>query len=293
MSWPSAVDKRERRRERFSRPLSVIGVFCSFVAVLALLYPGKGLMGVLDVGEDAATVRYREAILRQHPENTGLRVSVADSLVRLGEFRRALDLLTPLPGNLTDAQLSKVIELRYLAVRSLFSLAGRGNEEWKHLRRQFVEAADRYAGDRPDLSRLRQLAADARSAGDMESWQALQARADSLEPQAVPVSPLSEALARGDYRGAAAICFDAMSRAESLQQRRALFMQGVKILQSGNLPLEALDEGERHLEELAGDRITLMFLTRVALAANQPSRAQHIIRRALGMGSDQAKARVP
>jgi hypothetical protein len=39
--------------------------------------------------------------------------------------------------------------------------------------------------------------------------------------------------------------------------------------------------GETHLGPLHSDRATLIFLTRLALAANQPTRAQKYVRRAL------------
>jgi hypothetical protein len=91
------------------------------------------------------------------------------------------------------------------------------------------------------------------------------------------------ALARADYRGAAALSFDAMKHADDIDRRRDFFFKGIAALQSGNLPLEAFRAGEAHLDGLSGDRRALEFLARAALAAGRPERAQGFMKRALGM----------
>lgn len=85
------------------------------------------------------------------------------------------------------------------------------------------------------------------------------------------------------YRADAAAAFAAMASAPTVAQRRIWFLRGVHALQAGNLVREALQEGERHLGVLADDRETLIVMTRIALAANRPDKAQGFIKRALGM----------
>jgi hypothetical protein len=100
-----------------------------------------------------------------------------------------------------------------------------------------------------------------------------------------PDSSASAAIARRDYRGAAAINFADMLKSRDLSQRRRFFQSGVRALQSGNLIAEALAAGENHINGLADDKDTLLFMARLALAANRPDRSQFYIRRALGMFS--------
>lgn len=85
------------------------------------------------------------------------------------------------------------------------------------------------------------------------------------------------------YRHRAQSLFEQMNAAASLEQRRALFFRAIRVLQEGNLLLEALAAAEAHLGPLAADRETLIFLTRLALSANRPDLAQNYIRRALGL----------
>lgn len=272
-------------RVRFLKPLTVLGIFCAFVAVLALLFPERSLLKRLNDKEDAATIRYREAVLRVRPHDSSLRIKVAESLLRAGNNQRTVETLKQLPPGLTADQKRSVAELRYIALRNMMLDAGTGTPQWQNLRLQVRSAAMELAGPHPPLWRLQQLAADARTAGDLDAWRGYQKEISVQEatvgqPQQ---EPFSQALARGEYRAAAAICFSGMGKAATVEQRRELFMKGVRTLQSGNLPLEALRAGEQHLDGLSDDRSTLMFLTRVSLAANQPARAEHYIRKALGM----------
>jgi len=146
-------------------------------------------------------------------------------------------------------------------------------------------AAVEFGGPNPPAWRLREFAADARKAGDIEAWQAYgrKAGAKAAQENTQPYDEAAKAQMAGDYRKAAAICFERMKQADTIAKRRALFFRAVRILQAGNLPLEAFDAGERHMGGLSSDRATLVFLTKVGLAAGQPARAQRLVKKALGM----------
>ena len=286
MRWQSTADKPESpQRERFATPLNVLGIFFSFMFLLFLLYPEQGLLGVLSEGDDVASIRYREALLRIRPGDTDLRMKVAGSLVRSGNSGRALEVLSRMPAELTKAQRQMLIEFRYLALKNMFAHARPGDAEWRRLKPLVASAAIELGGTNPPAWRLRDFAADARKAGDMEAWQAYNRKAEAMaaleSPQ--PYDEAAKARMAGDYRKAAAICFESMKQADTIAKRRALFFRAVRILQAGNLPVEAFDAGESHLDGLSSDRATLVFLTRAGLAAGQPARAQRLIKRALGM----------
>lgn len=286
MHWQLPVNKLANGRERFSPPLAALGIFCAFLAVLALLYPGQGLELILDKGDDAATRRYRESLLRVRPGDKGLRIDVATGLERSGHHRRALETLAPLPPEaLSPDQRLLVADLRYRALHAMLRETKPSTPEWRRLQPAVVAAARDLAGPAAPAWRWQQLAADAKRAGDMDSWREYLRRSEPPAPPPGPADPVAGALARGDYRKAASLCFEQMHASTTLAARRELFMRGVATLQAGNLPGEAFDQGERNLNGLTGDRATLIFLTRAGLAANQPARAETIIRKALGMGN--------
>lgn len=285
MRWQSTADKPESpRRERFASPLNVLGIFLSFMLLLVLLYPEQGLLGVLSGGDDAATIRYREALLRIRPDDTDLRFMVAGSLVRSGNYHRALEVLSGVPAGITAEQRRLLAEMRYTALKNVFIHARHGDAEWLRVRPLFLAAANELAGPNPPALRLREFAADARTAGDLDAWQAFGRLAEDS-----PNTHSAPSAGKLDYRASAAHYFEQMKTAATLAERRALFFSAVRTLQAGNLPLEAFDAGEKHLEGLASDRDALVFLTRAGLAAGQPARAQRLIKRALGMDGSLAK----
>jgi hypothetical protein len=279
MRWQSTADKPESpHRERFATSLNVLGIFFSFMFLLVLLYPEQGLLGVLSGGDDAATIRYREALLRIRPGDTALRFKVAGSLVRSGGNRRALEVLSSVPAGLTADQQRLLADLRYMALKNVFIQARHGDAEWERLRPLFLAAANELAGPNPPAWRLQEFASDARKAGDLDSWQAFDRKAkESLN------TFLAQNAEKQDYRAIADHFFELMNMADTITRRRELFFSAVRTLQAGNLPLEAFNAGERHMDGLSSDRAALIFLTRAALAAGQPARAQRLIKRALRM----------
>jgi hypothetical protein len=294
MSWQLNADKLNvPGRERFATRLSVLCIFCAFVFLLVLLYPEKGLLSVIREGNDAATVRYREPLLRIRPDDTDLRLKVVDSLVHTGNARRALDVLYGLPSKLTKAQSEILKDLRYVVLKSLLAEVAPQSAEWHRLKPQVASAAKHLGGPSPPAWRLSQFAKDARDAGDMDAWRDYDQRAEKkrvLENAIVevplPKDDLEMAELAGDYRKAANICFQRMQISESLDGQRELFIKAVRLLQAGNLLKEAFVEGERHLGKLKDDRETLIFLNRVGLSAGQLSGAQRLIKRVLRMDVD-------
>jgi hypothetical protein len=169
-------------------------------------------------------------------------------------------------------------DLRYRALKNVFALARHGDAEWLRLRPLFLAAANELAGTNPPAWLLLEFAVDARKAGDQETGQNFDRKAkESLDTYQARTAE------RYDYRANAATYFEQMKKADTLARRRDLFFSAVRTLQAGNLPLEALNAGEMHLDGLSADRASLIFLTRVSLAAGQPARAQRLIKRALGM----------
>jgi len=86
-------------------------------------------------------------------------------------------------------------------------------------------------------------------------------------------------LAYSKYKASAEFYFFAQGHAKTLAAQRDYFMAAVKSLQSGNLLDLALTEGYKHIGNLANDKETLIFLSRLALAANKPKLAHDFMKR--------------
>lgn len=291
MRWSSTADNQgggQPRRERFSSAWSVLGITAAFLLLLALLYPEERLLDLLGRSHDgdAATIRYLEALLRVRPGDGHLRVQLAEALLLSGAPDRALAVTD---DGLSPDDQRRMLEVRYRALKVLLADTRTNGDARRRYLAAFGAAARRLADDHATGGQLREYAADAKTVGDQETWRLLAGRAGIpiLEPVTSPAAgtadPYAVALARGDYRTAAALCFAAMERAAGLDRKREFLIKGVRTLQSGNMPVEAFEAGERHLDGLAHDRAALVFLTRAGLAAGKPEQAQRLIRRALNM----------
>lgn len=296
MRWTSSAVRIKKlsppRRERFSPLNVVLGTFLAFMLLLGLLYPKERLLDTLNHSPagDAATVRYLEALLRVRPNDATLRMRLAGELMRAGFPHKALILMTGFPKQLSPHEKRTILELRYRALRAILFAPDKGEGNRQRYLADFADAARQLADGKPTVSELRRFATDVREAGDLETSRAFSRQAEilaaSLAPapsKGIPGDPFAVALARGDYRTAAGICFNNMKLANSNSLKREHFIKGVRTLQSGNLPVEAFEAGERHLNGLADDREALVFLTKVGLAAGKPERAQSLIKRALKM----------
>ena len=224
------------RRERFSRPLAVIGTAVAFMGVLALFYPEQELLNLVrqDDTKGPATRVYLQALLRTRPQDHDLRLRLAAQYMDMEQYRQALRVLDAAVGEVSAAERARYAELLVTSLERLFALDQA--EVW----RQRLVALGRNV----DVT-------------------------DPTEPDA--------------YRRRAQQVFNQMSTATSLEQRRTLFFRALRILQEGNLLLEALAAANAHIGRLAGDRETLIFLTRLALSANRPDLAQVYVRQALGL----------
>ncbi|WP_246356202.1 tetratricopeptide repeat protein, partial [Paraburkholderia humisilvae] len=77
------------------------------------------------------------------------------------------------------------------------------------------------------------------------------------------------ALQVGDYRAAANAWFRRQAAAQTRDEQRRCFLEGIHALQSGNLPDDALAAADAHLGTLANDPATLVVLLNLARAANR------------------------
>jgi hypothetical protein len=261
--------------------------------MLAMLYPEKSLLVSLAAPGTSTPAQqsYLEILVKVRTSNVGLILSLARSYLAAALPDKAQSALEQLKGKLSPLDTKKVLELTYEVRRQQLKFLHTGDKRWPTAQRQYSNQVDTLlrAGATPvELGRYQ---ADALSAGDMATAQRLESllhkKQSNISTAAVTkqnsgAKTAQDALAQGNYRAAAMINFQNMQKA-SHNEKRMFFLAAVRVLQSGNLLNEALSEAEIHLNGLANDRETLIYLSRLALASNRPQLAQRYIRRALGI----------
>lgn len=296
MAWNWFANKNRTNRERFAGPLVISGLLVAGLLLLAVLYPEKSLLKLLSAQEvsSPAQRRYLEALIHLRPGDSHLVLVLTRSYLAAGNPLQALETLDHLKEPLSPDVEKMISQMRYEALRQHLHSLPPGGKEWKRFQPLFagqIELALREGATGAELETFR---ADAEHAGDNATAQRLQtllkppaAAAAASPPPDTPAARAAEAIAGRDYRAAARIYFSEMRNSNDSRQKRQFFLAGVRALQSGNLVAEALTAGEQHINGLAADRETQLFMARLALAANRPDRSQFFIRRALGMPGEE------
>lgn len=288
MTWNWSANSRQKQRERFAGPLAIGGLVGMGLLLLIALYPEKTLRRLLNAPDvtTPAQQRYLEALTQLRSSDSNLLITLARSYLETGCPERAHATLKRLQGTLAADQSRRVAQLYYDIYRERLEQLSPEDPDWSGARHDFSTHIERLRQAGADRFALGRYLADARAAGDQETAARLEKLLGPVAAATAGSAKVDEAanaaLAQGDYRAAAQIYFQAMAAAPPDDQRR-LLLAGLRTLQAGNQLAEAMTAAERHHGIIGGDRQVLIYLTRLALAANRPDRAQIYIRKALGM----------
>jgi len=253
LSKPSAENKATAR-ERFSDPLFSFGIVLLFLLLLFALFPEKRIMETMahSPARSRLVLSYREAFLRTRPHDGDLRIKLAEGLTDSGQFKRALTVLDEHEGTWSRHR-EGYLKVRYRALKGRLESGAMTEADRRRFQGEYLRVARELGSVAPAFLAREKSTATAGGFG--------------------PES----------YRERARGFFRSMKEAGSVAQRRDLFVKRVKTLLAGNLPVDALTEGEANMSGLEEDRETLLFMTRTALGAGRPAAAQRFISRALGM----------
>ena len=295
MSSGSNAGDTGAARERFSSPLAALGIALSFFLLLLVLFPEKRIVrGIDDTSElTPVALDYRESMLRLHPADAGLRVKLAEALEKTGRYRKALQTLNGFAAYPQGGYRNRYLLARCLALNGILTSKGSEESDGKLMLEDLSRTARELADDGAAPEQILHMAMVERDMGDVNGARYLVRKyvlATALSTKLTDLSSFAKTSGgAGKAWESAAFYFSAMSMQLSPGARRALFVKGVRSLQSGGLPVEALDAGGKYLGTLGTDRDTLLFMANVALSADRPRIAEFYIKKALGMKSTEGK----
>ncbi len=276
----------ERRRLMPAGRILLFGL--AVLIALAAVYPGQQLQRRLETGDfsDALSLAYLQAWLRAQPDKVRLRLVLAQRQIVEGKPEQARLTLRPLllAGDIGGDD--------YAQAQNLF-LQLLSRELWQEAPGSagFVRRRDVL------LAQMQLMAAQGLSARELEGFAdtalalGVPEQAEMYWRQLLLKTPAAAAdllariaglqLGRGDYRGAAASYFEAMTAASKPQEKAFYFRAGLAALQSGRLLDEAVHEAEARWTSFADDAVTLEYLARLARAANRLDLAERYVSRLL------------
>ena len=276
-------------RLRLFSPWTIAGFGLAVGLGLLLVYPHRTLGERLAANEqnskpDRLTVEYLKVFLKAEPGAGALRAALVDQLVRLGSYSEARDAMGPLlrssePAQRLDAQW---LELK-MREQEAFAVLEASPERARGLAQMRAQLAV-LLGLPQDSEHLLVLARKALAAGDpataAQAFQRLAARPEILAPE-IYAEAARAALGLGNYNTGAELYFRAMQHARGIDGRREYYFSGLRTLQAGGLYDALIQAADAHLGNLADDTQTLLFLARMAQAANRLDAAERYARRLL------------
>ena len=275
----------EPQRVRILSLWGLLGVAVLVAGLLVLLFPKQTLLEQVrrDSGNDELSANYLTSLLRTDPGNEELRLLLAEKKFALRQPAEASELIAPLAAG-PDAALRR----RALLLEYRMRLGEAWSQPDAQARSLLAGRLERMARETWPTKDLLYLMREARAVGARAVTRLytnrIAASASGLPPQAL-AEAAQAALGDGEYSGASQLLLIARSRAATHELRREYYRGAVAALQAGNRPADALALAEANLGELAGDDETLLFLTRLALAAGDPAKAQVYMRRLLRLSA--------
>ena len=273
----------------FLAPTWLIALLATIVVIaLVLLYPRTALERRLAQTPDSAlAATYLVNLLRSDPNNPQLRLLLARQQAKIGNIREARLTLQPALDadnpELNRQALWVLWELNEREYRLLPEQAGAAREE---ARAELVRQLQELARLPMSIQEQLELASKAYQFKEPALGAQLIRRIarqldDPAESEKLFEHAAKEALASGDYRGSAELYLAARNNSRDPAQARRHFHAALRVLQSGNQPLEAIEMGEREIGALADDPGTLLLMTQLARAAGRPDIADRYVRKLL------------
>ena len=271
-----------KERARLISPWALAGFAVLIGLALRLLFPEASLLALLVQAprNDPLTVSYLSNLHEMEPTNPQTAVLLARTRLAQGRTSEALALAS-LYARSADPELRRAaMRVRLDVLRE--ELVDRGQSANTFAAAALAAAVRESLDQRWTRDELLLLAADAAAARDAALERTVYDRITEREHDPVWLEAAARRfLARGDYRFASRLFFLARRNAVSPPAARSLYLEGVRALQSGNLPGEALAAAEAELGPLAGDEAIALELVKLSLAAGQPEVAARYMKRLL------------
>lgn len=276
----------ERKRLFSPAVILVLGALVGLMLVLA--FPREKLEERLLGGAnaDGLTIAYLEAWLRVDPNNAEVLSELTREYLKGQRVADAGRVLARLAQSRDPAARQSALAIRIsLAEQRLYAL--KTDDPARGARLGELDAVLREAVMYHwDNEQLGLLARQARALNDSELAARYYTQLVDSDPSHSGdwlVALAQTLLGSSQYAAAANAFFKAQARATNLDQRRALFIAGLRALQAGNDPVAAIQAAAAHLGMLANDPETLRYLANLALAAGRPDLAERYVKRLLKM----------
>ncbi|WP_019561338.1 tetratricopeptide repeat protein [Caldimonas manganoxidans] len=271
-----SVSPDDPRRSRLLPRGALLGVGGVCLAVLAIVFPGEGLMRLVERSANhALAIDYLHNLLRLHPGDARLLRLLAERYLAIGEVQRAWDVLQTVEDASAQALRERVALQSWRAARSEGRLEEA--ERWRgwllgHLAQRRPTSAEAWIDTLERLHELEALEAESPWLKQAGTW----GRRAPSQAQALARRLLGLARPR-----AAAELLTEAARASTAAAQPALWRAAVQAWLSANEPPRAWHTAQALAARTPVPQADAWLLARLALMTDQPQTAARWLRLAL------------
>lgn len=274
-------------RERLLGWPRIIVLGVAIIAAMVFLYPRDTLVEQVAKSEahDELTKTYLANLLKSEPDNPALLIRRANEEIEAGREAQGEALLVRLVNSgETDVRIEAANALVHLRERQLYAQppgSADRSERLKALHQALAAVAELPLENARRAALARKAFEHGAEDLALRSYHRLADDAQGEDTVGWLEEGARTAQSLGRYEVASRLFFEARRRGALPERRVANFLAGVKALQAGDRPAEALAAAEAELGDLADNTEALLFVVRVARAADRNDRAEVYIRKLL------------
>lgn len=291
MHLPSFVrsDKKPHHSPYDVSFVSIWNVLAFVVAVIFLLviiFPQQGLRREISGRQAVSTVTatYLQNLLRLYPNDSELRLLLAEQEIGLGELHRAQKTMAPLMSNKNpDAQRSLPWLIYQFNKQVFYTMPDNAPERPKAILE--LRSQNRYLTSKiQDPGQLLILARDAAALNDQQTAYTIYLRLfnDPTFPRGSwLVTAGKAALGLQQFNQSSKFYLAAMQESIETEQRREYYMAAVDSLLAGNMPEQAYQLAKRYYQSDFNDKEMLLYMAHLCVLAGHPEAAQPFLQQLL------------
>ncbi len=283
----NADESKQLARTRFAPPIQLVAFVVISISLLFFFFPKEQLLTniALQRNADKVAKQYLDNLIILYPKDKELKLMVAKQHVALGNVASAVEVIMPFIGHKAQTRQQwqalwiyyQILRLETYSMPEVSYKRKTGMLKMKHMIKTLSTG-------KLTSEQLMILAEDAMNNNEPKFGISLFQRAVKLPSEGNPdiyAKGGKLALGYAHYKLSAQLFFIAQRLSFTLVEKREYFIEGLKILQSGNLLNEAMKAAEENVGNLSQDRRTLLFLTQLALASNRANIAEKYMRSVL------------
>jgi len=281
MSFLSDAREKQQRRARFFGPWIIAAFVFAVIIILIIFFPKREILSeVEDIHTaDPVSANYLKNLIKTYPDKLRFRILFARQQYNHGKVLEAKKILKEVMAQEMDDE-NLTLQVRWLNYQIQRDEAygfKPGSTESKQAKTAVKSDIETLAKTPLGSRELTELAKDALYFGSsktaVEIYISLLKRYPDQSAEWF-ANAGRVALSVGDYRNSARFYLLAKFRSKTIAEKRLNFINALKSLQAGDMVNQALVIANRYLTDLKNDKKTLIFLTKLALAANKPQLAQ-------------------